>query len=380
MRRANLLLAVAACGLVTACRGIPLYGSPAASPSAAPVELFSVDWWHELVQPEPFEYAPRESAGPAFDKESKRVVVCTRDGKVRAFDWDGKPVWDFTTHGKFSAGAAIADGLVFVPGSDGLLYALDVRNGKQVWTYEAKEELGTVPVIADGKVLVTSLTDTLYVVEEKTGKWLWQYRRDTPTGFTIHGASRPLVYQGVAYAGFSDGHLVALALNDGAIKWDKALSSSEGQFIDVDTSPVIDDAGHLYAASYKDGVFALDPATGDLVWHTATAGITQLLVAGGTLFIGGDQQLGALSTTSGQSFWSVNLKGKSARQPVLARQMLIVPVQDALVFVDPITGRERMAWDPGQGITATPAVAGSRLYVLSNVGNVYALRLAGRSK
>lgn len=378
MRCANLILAVVACGL-TACHTVPLFGSPVSSSPAAPppLQVYSVEWWKQLVRPEPFEYAPREAASPAFDKETRRVILLTRDGIVRALSAEGKEVWTFTTRGRFEAPATVSEGVAYVPGEDGFLYALDVRTGKPVWTYDAKEDLGTAPVLVDGKVLVASLTDTLYVVDQKTGKWLWQYRRDAPSGFSIHGASRPLVSQGIVYVGFADGHLVALTLADGAVKWDKALSG-EGQFVDVDTSPVMDDAGHLYAASYKDGVYALDPATGDILWHTAVAGITQLTLAGGTLYAAGDQQLQALSITGGQTLWAVTLKGKSARQPVLARNFLIVPVQDALVFVDPITGKERLAWDPGEGVSAPPLWTGSRLYVLSNMGYVYEMRLTGR--
>ena len=145
----------------------------------------------------------------------------------------------------------------------------------------------------------------------------------------------------------------------------------------MDTSPALDEAGHLYVASYKDGVFALDANTGDVIWHTATAGVTQSLLAGGTLFATGDRQLQALTTASGRSLWAVTLKGKSAHQPVLVRDMLVVPLNDVLVFVDPLTGKEKVGWDPGQGVSATPVWTGTRLYVLSNLGFLYAMRLAG---
>jgi len=376
MRRANLLLAAVVLGLSPACRPIPLYGSPVSTPGRAPLEVYSVEWWKPLVPSQFFESAPRENAGPAVDRDSHQVVVLTRDGLIRAFGPSGKLTWEFKTEGTFFSAPEIVDGNLFVAAGDGSLYALEAKTGKALWKYDAKEELGTTPVLTDGKLLVASFADTLYALDAKTGKWLWQYRRDTPSGFTIHGASRPAVKDGIAYVGFADGHLVALRIEDGSVKWDKALSG-EGQFIDVDTDPVIDAQGRLYAASYKDGVFAVDPATGDTLWHTATAGITHLLLAGGTLFATGDQQLQAISTASGQSQWAMGLKGKSAHPPLLVKGLLLVPINDSLVYVEALTGKQQVSWDPGQGVTATPAWSGSKLYVLSNMGYLYALRLAG---
>jgi outer membrane protein assembly factor BamB len=57
--------------------------------------------------------------------------------------------------------------------------------------------------------------------------------------------------------------------------------------------------------------------------------------------------------------------------------MLLVPNQRSLLFVDPRTGKSRLAWNPGDGISAAPRVLGSKAYILSNNGYLYALRLRG---
>jgi outer membrane protein assembly factor BamB len=54
---------------------------------------------------------------------------------------------------------------------------------------------------------------------------------------------------------------------------------------------------------------------------------------------------------------------------------LVVPTANALVFVDPLKGRAKVAWNPGKGVTATPTVYNGRMYVLSNMGTVFALAL-----
>jgi outer membrane protein assembly factor BamB len=59
------------------------------------------------------------------------------------------------------------------------------------------------------------------------------------------------------------------------------------------------------------------------------------------------------------------------------RGLVVVPTTGSLVFVDPFNGKPRLAWNPGKGVTATPTVYHRRMYVLSNLGTVFALQLRG---
>jgi outer membrane protein assembly factor BamB len=240
-------------------------------------------------------------------------------------------------------------------------------------------------------VLVTSSQDTLFAVDAQTGKWTWQYKRDLPQGFTVRGASAPVAEDGLVYAGFADGFLVAVGLDDGVARWERRLTISGGQqFKDVDSSPVLDEDGRLYAASYKDGVFALDAKTGDILWTSPRGGVTSLILRGDVLFCTGDGTLTAIEIRTGRALWSLDLsdrtpKGKSnnaGRAPIMTRGYVVVPTSTALAFVDPSVGKVRAAWNPGRGVTATPtrfvsARGGNRLYVLTNLGTLYALQLVG---
>lgn len=373
---------VAAAGLLGACTTAPrLHGNPAVPDSGpqAPISLFEVDWWTRLVEPTLLEYAPRERAAPAYDPASGYVFALTRDGFVRAVDpaQQGKVVWKFKTPNTFSAGAGVHEGVVLVPGGDGVLYALDARTGKEKWKYSAGEALATTPVVVDGMVLVVSESDTLFAVKADTGQWVWQYRRDLPSGFTIHGEASPVVKNGMVFQGFSDGHLVALDLRDGGVKWEKALTTGGTQFLDVDTTPVLDDAGHVYAASYQGGLYSLDAETGDVQWSSAVAGLTSLIGQGGLLFAAGDNRVDAYLRETGKLVWSLSLDDRAGSAPVLVHGMLLVPNQRALLFVDAATGRSRMSWNPGSGITAPVRAVDSKVFVLSNNGFLYALRVKG---
>ena len=373
------LATAAAASVIGGCTfGLPLHGNPITSDQATPpYQRFTVEWWQPLVEPRLLEYGPRETATPAVDPATGRVFTSTRDGYLRSVAPGGTVEWEFKTDRGFVAGALVDEGVVYAPGGDGTLYALDARTGKLKWKYASGEVLGSVPVLAGGRVLVVSENDTLFAVESASGAWAWQYRRDPPSGFTVRGVSRPVVRDETVFLGFSDGFLVALAQADGSVKWERELSSAGSQFLDVDTTPVLDDEGRLFVASYKDGLYALDAATGETQWNTRTDGITGLISRGDVLFATGDDRVSAFHTKTGRQVWTTDVGGHSAQSPVFARGMVIVPVQESLLFIDPKNGRKSLRWNPGKGVTATPAAVDSQLYVLSNLGYLYALSLHG---
>lgn len=392
MRRALAIVAGAAV-LLAGCKAIPLNDDPTWPRQEAHVShpaIYEVSWWTPLVKVGLLEFKPLEPATPAVDPDTERVIVTTRDGVIRCLSpVDGHLEWEKKTNNRFHAGAGISGGVAYVPGGDGVLYALRVLSGEEVWTYDAKEELVTTPTIADGLVLVTSQNDTVFAVDELTGQWKWQYRRDAPAGFTIRGAARPTVANGLVYTGFADGTVVALGLEDGVQRWEHKVSVTGTQFLDVDTSPIVAN-GHVYVASYADGVAALDAKSGDLEWTSPKLGITSMVLKGRTLFCTGDGRLSAIETGQGRLLWSLDLsdkdkKGKGSNAGVsltVARGYVVVPTATSLAFVDASAGKVRAMWNPGRGVTAAPRAFassrnGSRLYVLSNLGSVFALQLTG---
>lgn len=364
--------------LASSCSYAPRSGlvrDPFESRRKSELAVFEVDWWARLVTDVPLlEYVPREPASPAVDAETGRVIALTRDGWVRCLRADGTPDWKYRLYSRFGAGARVENGVAYVPGSNGKLIAFQMTTGQKLWEYDSGEELITVPVLADGKLYVASQNDTLFVVNQQTGKWEWQYRRDSPAGFTIRGVSTPRVQAGKVFIGFADGHLVSLAAGDGALLWDHTLSTGT-QFLDVDSSPALDADGNLFVASFKDGLFKVSGNDGHVLWSLPLPGLNNVTLFAGVLYVGGNEQVIAISTLSGAFLWKHALKSRPARTPVFAEGLMILPTTQELLFLDPASGRERLRFDPGYGISATPALAGKHLFVLSNNGYLYDLRL-----
>ena len=68
----------------------------------------------------------------------------------------------------------------------------------------------------------------------------------------------------------------------------------------MSSTPGFDSGGHLIVASYKDGLFALDPKTGDTVWQSSASGLAYVLVRGGVIFAAGEDRVAAYSAETGK--------------------------------------------------------------------------------
>lgn len=392
MRLKTLLLGALASGCL---KQIPLNADPTVpNAQVSRAEISEVLWRTPLVKLGLLEYLPQEPASPAVDPDTERVFVTTRDGYLRCLNPDtGAVEWEYKAGNKSLSGPVVSRGVLYFASGDGTLYAFRALSGEKLWEFDAKEELVTTPTVTATHVFVASQSEAVFAVDKETGTWKWQYRRDAPPGFTVRGASRPVVTDGRLFMGFADGYLAAIDVESGVLAWDKRITVTGGtQFLDVDSTPVIED-GKIFVTSYKDGVTALDQKDGALLWSTPHAGLNALLARGKVLYATGDGSLTAFEMDHGREIWTLDLsdptskgKGQNAgRALTWSRGFVVVPTSTALAFVNPITARVAAMWNPGRGVTGVPAAFssarnGTRLYVLNNYGTVYGLQMTGGAR
>lgn len=131
------------------------------------------------------------------------VYITSRAGKIFAIERaGGKLRWSYDAGG--DASPTLANGLVFVAGNDGGLYALDAEvGGAPKWLFPTGSQVTTSPVVANGVVYVAS-GSTLYAIEAATGFEQWRYA----AGYKIE--TSPVVVNGFVYIGGQDGYLDAI--------------------------------------------------------------------------------------------------------------------------------------------------------------------------
>lgn len=345
----------------------------AAVPPPLPTDsLFAVAWRKTLVQPYLLEYKPFEPAGPAIDPLTGMVVVATRDGFVQAYSADGKDLWYAKLVGPYLGSPAIGDGMVFVAGLDGKVFAFDGARGEFRWMYSYREEFGSQPVVVGDLVYVTTLEGTVLALEARTGTWKWHFRREPSGKFIILGVGRPAVVDGTLYQGFADGSVVALDAATGAVKWDRKVG--RGPFPDV-LSDVQVSKDRVFVASYAGQVAALDRKNGAPIWESNVPEAYKARLDGDLLVVVTPRDVVGLDARTGTQTWSYTHEGSPLADPLVARGLVLVPIGKGLLGLDRRTGRKLRFFTRGSGATATPALLGRRLYVLSNAGELIAVDL-----
>jgi outer membrane protein assembly factor BamB len=339
-----------------------------------PVALYRVAWRRPLVEPGALETAPLELGGAAADPATGIAFCGTRDGWFHAVRPDGTVAWEFKADGPFTAPPAIDGDTVYAGSADGRLYAFAVATGKERWRYDGQEEMGTRPLIAGGTVFVMSLQNTLFAIDARTGAWKWHHRRKGREGFSIRGAAGAVARGGTVYAAYSDGFIAALGAANGQVRWERQVAPA-GDYLDVDGLQV--EGSRLYAAAYSGAVLALDAENGAPVWAFRAPTASRVALGDGLVVAVTASEVYGLSSSTGQVVWSSPLGGAPGADPVFAGRWLVVPaVQGGLRFLEAATGRTLRVLDPGSGVAGAPGLNGGRIYVLSNIGDLFAIDLS----
>jgi outer membrane protein assembly factor BamB len=345
----------------------------AATPPPPPTDsLFAVAWRKTLVEPYLLEYKPFEPAGPAVDPLTGMVVVGTRDGFVQAYSSDGKELWYAQLVGPYLGPPGIGDGLVFVAGLDGRIFAFDAARGDFRWKYTYREEFGSQPVVVGDLVYVATLQGTVLALEARTGAWRWHFRREPIGKFTILGVGKPAIVDGVLYQGFSDGSVVALDALTGAVKWDRKIG--RGEYPDIDSDPQIS-KDRVFVASYGGQVAALDRANGATIWEAKAPFAYKGRLDGDVFVVITTVEVVGFDARTGKQLWETPLDGTPLADPVISKGIILVPNGKGLLVLDRKSGKKLRFFTRGSGATGSPAVLGKRLYLLSNAGELIAVDL-----
>jgi|GEM_PF-1346760 len=356
----------------------------------------SVEWATVLYQLEPFAYHPVEEGQPLFvhgkaTPEGGLLVVPSKDRSVRGLDAaSGRIVWETKTTGPNGArpidlGPYGAPDEFLLASLDGHVYRMNQRNGREIWISEYPDTAGITasPAVsgkvddAKGRIFVTSLDNRITALSLQTGKRVWEAERAQEQELTVTGQAGAVVAKDVVITGFSDGWVIAYAVDDGVTVWSTDLSGGDKQFVDVDTTPQVvagADGSVVVAGSFARGLYGLGLDNGVVLWKQPGEGFATPAVLDGVVYAPRtDGQLWAIEADGGRVRWVAKFDTGWAGTPVASRKYVLTPIGEALSFVDRGSGREVMRWSDGRGVRATPELAFGSLYVLGNSGQVYGL-------
>jgi len=195
-----------------------------------------------------------------------RVYFGSWDHRVYALDRTGRLVWSFATGDRVKGGVALAGGTVYAGSYDGYLYALDARGGRLRWKAGGGRLGGlyATPSVAHGRVFVSSTNGRVYAFS-LSGNELWSVQ----TGSYVYS---PAALAGAtAYVGSYDHRLYALSQATGRTRWtfDGGAPISGAPTV-INGLVYVSTCGSCSSDESNPRArrtFALDAATGRLVWR-----------------------------------------------------------------------------------------------------------------
>jgi len=194
------------------------------------------------------------------------------------------------------ASPVFANGIVYVPGFNGSLYAFNANTGGTLWvTPLATSWINATVAVAGGIVYAGTDDSRLYAVNASTGTILWAMNANN--NFVD---SSPAVANGIVYAGTDNGTFYAVNATTGATLWTYTATSTKLASI---TAPAVVN-GIVYFSSDNGSVYALDATTGTLKWSIPIPGLyhSAPAVVNGILYIGANN-LYALNADTGAIIW-----------------------------------------------------------------------------
>jgi outer membrane protein assembly factor BamB len=295
---------------------------------------------HEKGFPRKHPKNSHASATPACDGKRLYCAFVSGDAlHVSAVDLDGKFVWQtragaFTSQHGYCASPVLYKSLVLVTGDslkDCYVAAFEAATGKEVWrtprTTPGRHGNYPSPIVATvaGKpqMIMTGLGETTSY-DPETGKVIWSCAGPTEVAGCTAAWNDKLVF---VSGGFPEKELLAIR-GDGAG--------------DVTASHV--------------------------AWR-ATKGVTYVpspLYHGGMLYVVNDTGTATcFEAATGKEVWQGRLAGAFSSSPVLAGDYLYVGSEAGKVFVLRAGPKFELVAtnDLGDGVFATPAVCGGRIYL-----------------
>lgn len=327
--------------------------------------------------------------------------VFTMDSKsnVTAFDVKaGKELWEINVRKKgeeddvISGGLAFSSGLLFATNGYNEVVAIDPYEGKFRWRTEISGPARAAPSAitgsggSAGRIFVTTLDNRLVALNSLTGEILWDHQ-GLAGGAGLLGSASAAVTREMVVPAYSSGEIYALNIKNGGASWSNNLGgAARGEVVnDIRALPVID-KGYVFAMSYGGALAAIDERSGKTVWQQPIGGTQTPWLAGNRIFvIDKDMKLYALNRGDGTVVWANELpafeniekrKGKiNWYGPVFAenRLMAFSSEGDSVIF-DPVTGQKLEEWKTDIDVIQPPVIAGGRLFLLGNNGELGAFR------
>jgi outer membrane protein assembly factor BamB len=322
----------------------------------------------------------------AMDAGTRLVAL---DAATGATQWriDVEPPGSRSTGA--GGGVAVVGGRAFVATGQAQVLAVDAATGRELWRTTVTAPMRGGPTVAGNRVFAISIDNQVHALDAETGRKLWSHAGITETA-GIYGTSSPAVDGNVVVASFSSGEIYALRADNGRVLWAESLASllksdAVSSLSDVRGLPAID-RGVIYAISHAGLMAAIDLRGGGRIWESSVGSMHTPWLAGDFIFVTTvDGEVVAVRRRDGRVRWVRALERftdpnrKRGRivwtGPILVSgRVLVANSLGQVVTFLPEDGTILERLKLPDGVALTPVVANRMIYVLTEGGDIVAMR------
>lgn len=270
-----------------------------------------------------------------------------------------------------TAGPVVADNALFAALGDGTILKLNIHTGETIWQYQTGVAIENSISVKDGIVACVNANNRVFIIDEEKGSLKWRRERPRAQEFSMYGQAAPLIDDGIVYAGFSDGYLVAYSVANGTAVWTRELAP-EARFKDLDAAPIKIDK-ILYVATSSGGLYALSADDGHTLWQRDIFGISSIRAFQDSLYVSSQMGIFRIKRSTGETYWQNIIQKDALISPLkLGKSDIYASVQKfGLVVLDRVDGSLKHVVDMGSDFTSAPDLTPGILTAFSNRSIIY---------
>lgn len=303
------------------------------------------------------------------DVDGGRIYLASADGPVTVVEEEtGKVLARTDTRKKLSSGVEVGENRIIVGTLKGEVVALD-PGGKEAWTTYVQGEVIAPASVSRKTAVVRTADGRIFGLSTEDGKRRWVFQRPMPS-LLLRSEAGVMASGGDVVAGYPNGKLIALDIEDGSLTWEVTVANPRGatdleRIADVAGLPVVD-GNNVCAAAFQGKVACFDVASRNQLWARDLSTAVALAVDAKYVYSVDDTgAVHALDKASGASVWKQDkLRYRKLTAPLMVNGLVAVgDGQGYLHLLSPEDGAivGRLATDGSQVLAMVKAAGGLAL-------------------
>jgi outer membrane protein assembly factor BamB len=327
--------------------------------------------------------------------ELERTTELPREMPVPELPSGPGPKWRTKLGGAIYAPVALRDGVAYVGTTGGMFYAIRLSDGAFLWNFPVGHPIYGEALATAASLFFVCDDGFLYRLDRGSGKEVWRYDlggaqapRVLPHQVDFNAphsgdfdwdstSPKPLLVDGVVYAGSGDGSFHAVKAEGGTRVW---RFETKGKI----RTDAIFDGTRIIFANLDRAVYAVDRETGRQVWSRTTGApfTSSPAMIGGKIIIGNrGGALFALDPATGQPSWRILFWGSSVESTAVAGDAGLFYIGSSdmrrISLIDSADGRVVWRTDIFGWAWPRPAVTAAKIYAAAVGSSPYNIRVLG---